>query len=506
MASTILCGCTLIPDYKRPAPPVASSFLDGPAYRDGTQDHAAAAVGTPAVTADALGWRNFFSDPALQRLINIALHNNRDLRVAVLNIESAQAQYRIQHADLFPHIDLTGAGQFEQIPGSTAIAFSGAPGAATGSTGASSVVSTGSQAISFRNFTAGVGFTNYELDLFGRVRSLSKQAFEQYLGETETRRSAQISLIAEVAGAYFSVLADRALVRLTEETLRSETASYDLAKLQLNGGTATALNARQAETAVDTARASLIQYTRQEAQDENALVLLLGQPMPTGLPAGKRLDEQGLVAVLPAGLPSDLLTRRPDIVAAEHNLLAANANIGAARAAFFPSISLTASDGVQSNHLSKLFTGGTTTWSFAPQLTLPIFTAGQNEANLDLAKVEKNIQVAQYEKAIQTAFREVSDALAARGTYGNQVKAQQELVAATADSLQLSQMRYNAGVDSYLPVLDAERSLYSAQQTLLSLKQAQLSQQVTLYKALGGGWIESTGQPVPQTDRLAVRQ
>jgi outer membrane protein, multidrug efflux system len=494
LTTTILCGCSLIPDFERPVSPVASSFPDGAAYRGGPKDHADAA-GTPAVTADALGWRNFFGDPALRRLIDIALHNNRDLRVAVLNIESAQAQYRIQYADLFPHIDLTGAGQFEQIPGSTAVAFSGAPGTASGSTTASSVVSTGSQAINFRNFTAGVGFTNYELDLFGRVRSLSKQAFEQYLGETETRRSAQISIVAEVAGGYFSVVADRALVRLTEETLKSEVASYDLAKLQLNGGTATALNARQAETAVDTARASLIQYTRQEAQDENALVLLLGQPMPADLPTDKGLDEQGLVAALPAGLPSDLLTRRPDIVAAEHNLLAANANIGAARAAFFPSISLTASDGVESNHLSKLFTGGATSWSFAPQLTLPIFTAGQNEANLDLAKVEKNIEVAQYEKAIQTAFREVSDALAARGTYGNQVEAQQELVAATADSLRLSQMRFNAGVDSYLPVLDAERSLYSAQQTLLMLKQAQLTQQATLYKALGGGWVESTGQP-----------
>jgi multidrug efflux system outer membrane protein len=489
LAGTMLGGCSLIPNYERPVPPVASTFPDGPAYQ--------ADPGKPqAVSADALGWRNFFSDPALQRLIDIALHNNRDLRVAVLNIEAAQAQYRIQHSDLFPHIDLNGAGQFERIPGNTAVAFSGTPGVGTGSTGASSVASTGNQAITFRNFTAGIGFTNYELDLFGRVRSLSQQAFEQYLGETETRRSAQISLIAEVAGAYFAVLADRELLRLTEETLKSETASYDLAKLQLNGGTATALNARQAETAVDTARANLVQFTRQAAQDENALVLLLGQPMPTDLPA-KGLDEQGLVADLPAGLPSDLLTRRPDIMAAEHNLLAANANIGAARAAFFPSITLTASDGVLSNRLSNLFTAGATTWSFAPQLTLPIFTAGQNEANLDLAKVQKNIQVAQYEKAIQTAFREVSDALAARGTYGNQLKAQQDLVAATADSLQLSQMRFKAGVDNYLPVLDAERSLYTAQQTLLSLDQAQLTQQATLYKALGGGWVEGTGQPVP---------
>jgi outer membrane protein, multidrug efflux system len=496
-ASVMLTACSLIPDYERPALPVASSFPNGPAYQADANDRAGGS-GRPTVSADALGWRDFFRDPGLQRLIDIALHNNRDLRVAVLDIEAAQAQYRIQHADLFPHIDLTGEGQFEKIPGNTALAFSGAPGAGTGSTGASSVASTGSQAITFRNFSAGIGFTNFELDLFGRVRSLSQQAFEQYLGETETRRSAQISLVAEVAGAYFAVLADRELLRLTEETLKSETASFDLAKLQLNGGTATALNARQAETAVDTARANLIQFTRQEAQDENALVLLLGQSMPTDLP-GQGLGEEGMAADLPAGLPSDLLTRRPDIAAAEHSLLAANANIGAARAAFFPSISLTASDGVESNHLSNLFTAGATTWSFAPQLTLPIFTAGQTAANLDLAKVEKNIQVAQYEKTIQTAFREVADALAARGTYGDQLKAQQELVAATADSLQLSQMRFKAGVDSYLPVLDAERSLYAAQQTLLGLKQAQLTQHATLYKALGGGWVETAGQPAGQS-------
>jgi outer membrane protein, multidrug efflux system len=490
MVATMLGGCSLIPDYDRPVPPVASAFPKGPAARDDADE-------PQAIAADTLGWRNFFGDPALQRLIDLALHNNRDLRLAVLNIEAAQAQYRIQHADLFPQIDLTGAGTFEQIPGSTAVAFGGSPGSATGTgaTGATSVVTTPSQAINFRSFSAGIGFTNYELDLFGRVRSLSEQDFEQYLGTIETRRSAQISLVAEVAGTYFSVLADRELVRLTEETLKSETSSYDLAKLQLNGGTATALNARQAETAVDTARANLIQFTRQQAQDENALVLLLGQPMPDDLPIGKGLGEQGLVVDLPAGLPSDLLTRRPDIVAAEHNLLAANANIGAARAAFFPSISLTASDGVESNRLSTLFTAGATTWSFAPQLTVPIFTAGQNEASLDLAKVQKNIQVAQYEKAIQTAFREVSDGLAAQGTYGIQVKAQQDLVAATAESLRLSQMRFAAGVDNYLPVLDAERSLYTAQQTLLGLKQAQLAQQATLYKALGGGWIESTGQP-----------
>jgi outer membrane protein, multidrug efflux system len=489
LAGSMLAGCSLIPDYERPDAPVAAAFPTGPAYK--------ADSGKGAVTADLLGWRDFFGDPALQRLIAIGLENNRDLRVAALNIEAAQAQYRAQDANLFPQIAATGSGSFESIPGNSAFASGG---------GGSGLTPTGSKAINLRSFNAGIGFTNYELDLFGRVRSLSEQDFEQYVGQAETRRSTQISLVAEIAGAWFAVLADRELVHLTEETLKSETASYNLAKLQLNGGTATALSARQAETAVDTARASLIQYTRQEAQDENALVLLLGQPIPDDLPTPKGLAGQGMVADLPSGLPSDLLERRPDIVAAEHDLIAANANIGAARAAFFPSITLTASDGVSSTHLNHLFTGAATTWSFAPQITVPIFTAGQNEANLDLAKVQKNIQVAQYEKAIQTAFREVADALAARGTYGNQVKAQEELVAATQDSLDLSQLRFKAGVDSYLPVLDAERSLYTAQQNLLALKQAQLTQQATLYKALGGGWVERTGETAPAEEQQAAKE
>ncbi|HVJ55296.1 MAG TPA: efflux transporter outer membrane subunit [Aliidongia sp.] len=483
LAGTMLAGCSLIPDYDRPAAPVAEKFPEGPAYQ--------AVSTTQTVTADMLGWHDFFGDPALQRLIGIALQNNRDLRVAALNIEAAQAQYRVQHSDLFPHIDVSGGGEFESIPAGSAFSLGSLGG---GASSGSAPIPTGSKSAYFRFFNASVGFTNYELDLFGRIRSLSSQAFEQYLGEEETRRSAQISLIAEVAGAYFAVLADRELLHLTEETLKSETASYDLAKLQLNGGTATALSARQAETAVDTARTNLVQYTRQAAQDENALVLLLGQSMPADLPGGGGLDNQAMVADLPAGLPSDLLARRPDIAAAEHDLLAANANIGAARAAFFPSITLTASDGVASDRLSKLFTGGATTWSLAPNISLPIFTAGETQANLDLAKAQKKIQIAQYEKTIQTAFREVADALAARGTYGRQVQAQLDLVAATEDSLNLSQMRFKAGVDSYLPVLDAERSLYTAQQTLLGLKQAQLTQQATLYKALGGGWVENTGK------------
>jgi multidrug efflux system outer membrane protein len=260
--------------------------------------------------------------------------------------------------------------------------------------------------------------------------------------------------------------------------------------MMLDAGTTTRLSLRQVEQSLDTANANLAQYTRQVAQDENALTLLLGEPIPADLPSGNGLLDQGLLANLPAGLPSDLLTRRPDILAAEHTLLAANANIGAARAAFFPSITMTASAGVASNQLNNLFTAGATTWLFSPQLNVPIFTWGKNAGNLDYAKLQKDIDIADYEKAIQTAFREVADALAARGTYGDQLRAELALIVAASDSYDLAQMRFRTGVDSFLAALDSQRTLYSAQLTLVTIKQAELTNLVTLYKVLGGGWNE----------------
>jgi outer membrane protein, multidrug efflux system len=376
----------------------------------------------------------------------------------------------------------------------------GCPGATASP---ATTINTGSENVSYRFYNPGIGFASYELDVFGRLRSLTSQAFNQYLGYAETARSAQISLVAEVASGYLTVLADQALLKIIRDTLASETANYDLTNVMFRRGTTTMLSARQAETTVATAHANLAQYTRQAAQqDEDALVLLLGEPIPTDPPRGKSLSEQGLLSELPPGLPSDLLFRRPDIVAAEHDLLAANANIGAARAAFFPSISLTGSGGVAGSQLSQLFTKGGLTWSFEPQISIPIFTGGQNEANLDLAKVQKNIQIAQCEKTIQTAFREVSDALAARTTYIDQVKSQRQLVNAAADEVRLSTQRFRAGVDNYLPLLEAQQSLYSAQQTLLSLNQARLANLVTLYKALGGGWREHNAPPATATQPL----
>ncbi|HXI68091.1 MAG TPA: efflux transporter outer membrane subunit, partial [Steroidobacteraceae bacterium] len=393
----------------------------------------------------------------------------------------------VERGNLFPAISATGAGLAARLPANGALPL----GRVAGS-GGNTQVSSGSTATTLHYYSAGIGFTNYELDLFGRQRSLTTQAFEQYLAQSESRRSTQISLVAEVATDYFAVLADEALMQLTRETLQNEIESYELTMAMYQRDTTTLLSLRQAESAVEAARANLAQYERQLAQDTHALALVLGQEIPADLPPPKDMNAEGLLAQVPEGLPSNLLTHRPDILSAEHTLRAANANIGAARAAFFPSIQLTASGGTASNRLKNLFSAGSSTWSFAPTITLPIFTGGQNRANLDLAHIEKNVTIAQYELTIQTAFREVSDSLSARGTYIDQRRAQQALVAADADAYRLAEMRFRSGVDNYLATLDAQRSLYAAQQGLVTVRQAELANQVTLYKALGGGWQPHT--------------
>jgi len=488
LAATALGACTMMPHYERPQSPVPNRWpADTPAPAAGAVAAPGAGAAPPIVSADQIGWRDFFTDPRLQRLIVIALENNRNLRIAVLNVSASEAQFRIERGNLFPAIAATGSGLSERLPANGGIPLGGAGGSS-----GNALVPSGAGATTFRYYTAGIGFTNYELDLFGRQRSLTTQAFEQYLAQGESRRSTQISLVAEVASDYFAVLADEVLVKITQETLQSETESYQLTQAMYAHDTTTLLSLRQAESAVDAARASLAQYQRQLAQDGHALTLVLGQEVPADLPSGKDLSAEGLLAAVPEGLPSELLTHRPDVLGAEHTLRAANANIGAARAAFFPEIQLTASGGTASGRLNGLFRAGTGTWTFAPTITLPIFNGGQNVANLDLARIEKNVAVAQYELAIQTAFREVSDALSARGTYVEQRHAQEALVAADAEAVRLAQMRFRSGVDSYLATLDAERSLYSAQQGLVSVRQAELANRVTLYKALGGGWQQNT--------------
>ncbi|WP_158742930.1 efflux transporter outer membrane subunit [Acidisphaera sp. L21] len=466
-----LSGCTLIPDYFRPGLPVSDSYPSGPAF-GGPGSVPGNVAGVPAAS---LGWRDFFTDPVMQDLITLSLENNRDLRVAALNVSAAEAQYRIQHASLFPTIDATASGDFEREPAG-----------ATGSSGA----------LHINAYSLGLGAASYELDVFGRLRSLSRQAQERYLSSAETQLSTQIGLVASVASYYLAWLADRDAIRVSTDTAKAQQRSYDLERLILSQGSGTASDVAQAESTLRTAQASLEQYTRQAAQDLDQIVLLVGAPLPpdlqTRMMAQAGLGDKSVFPVLPAGLPSDLLTRRPDIRAAEHTLLAANANIGAARAAFFPSVVLTGSGGTTSGTLGSLFGAGTASWLFQPQISVPIFDAGSNFANLDYAKLQKRIEIANYEKAIQSAFHDVADALAARATYTRQVDAQTKLVAADTRFFNISQLRVNAGVDTYLNELVAQSSLFGAQLNLVSLRLAEQQNLVTLYKALGGGWTDRT--------------
>jgi multidrug efflux system outer membrane protein len=491
-----LAGCTLEPHYQRPQPAVTPQWPAIPqSSATPAGDSAAstdAAPDTSQRSAAQIGWREFFTDPQLQTLIEQALKHNPDAQIATLNIAAARAQYQIQRAQLFPKISATATETVEKFPAAVAPLASGAgTGSGTG-TGAGGIGASSGSGV-FRFFDVGVGFTSYELDLFGRIRSLNHAKLQQYLGFVETRRSTQISVIAEVANAYLSWLADQKLLRITEDTLSSQQQSLELIRMSFEGGVATALDLHQAEITVATAQANLAQYRRQVAQDQNALIVLLGAPMPSDVAADLDLDEETLLTDLPAGVPSEVLVQRPDILAAEHNLVAANANIGAARAAFFPSILLTGSYGTASTQLSGLFKQGSTAWTFSPQISLPIFAGGANVASLDLAKVQKNILVVQYEQAIQSGFREVADALAGRATLDSQVAADTALLQASSETFRLSNMRFTGGVDNYLGVLDAQRTLYTAQQSLVTVKLARLQNLVTLYKALGGGWYERSG-------------
>ncbi|MEJ2802944.1 efflux transporter outer membrane subunit [Comamonadaceae bacterium PP-2] len=453
-AALVLAGCSLAPKYERPAAPVAATFPQAPA-----------AVASQAAAAD-IGWQDFFADARLKRLIRIALDNNRDLQVSALNVQRAQAQFRIQRAAQLP--TLNGAiTETRQSPG-------------------------GSENVA----TIGVGITSYELDFFGRIQSLKDAALSTYLANEATRKTSQISLVSAVATGYLTLLADDQLLRVTRDTLQTREDSFKLTQLKFDNGVSSELDLRQSEGLVESARASLAQLERQRAQDLNAMVLLLGTPTwPADVPLdGQALGGQtDLLAKIPVGLPSDLLVNRPDIVASEQSLLAANANIGAARAAFFPRITLTGSFGRASTGLSNLFDESTKAWSFAPQLSVPIFDWGANRANLDVAQVDRDIATANYEKAIQSAFSEVADALAGNATWDEQLRATQAQLKAAQTTFQLSDLRYRNGVSSYLDLLDAQRTLFTTQQTAITVQLAQLQNQVTLYKVLGGGWTaEST--------------
>jgi multidrug efflux system outer membrane protein len=461
--AAVLDGCTLAPQYTRPEAPVPADWPTGAAYQD------AATTGAPE--SQELRWQEFITDEKLQKVIEASLNNNRDLRLAALNVERARALYGIQRAELLPTLNAVGSGVKERVPAD---------------------LSTTRERMTVEQYSVDLGIISWEIDFFGRIRSLKDRALEEYLATEQARHSAQILLVSAVANAYLSLAADRESLKLAETTLETQKRAYDLIRRRCDVGLASELDLNQAQTQVDTARGDIARFTRFAAQDENALNLLVGSPTPRELlPAD--LGSVNPPKEISPGMSSEVLLRRPDIMAAEHQLKAANAFIGAARAAFFPRISLTTAIGTASSELSGLFESGSGTWSFAPLIVMPIFDARLWSA-YDVTKVEKEIALAQYEKAIQTAFREVADALAARGTADQQVSAQQSLVDALARTYHLSNVRYIQGIDSYLGVLDAQRFLRAAQLVLIAIRLGNLANQVRLHAVLGGGGDQAMPQ------------
>ena len=448
-----LSGCQILPEFMLPKAPVPEKFP---------------APAAEAKAAADSGWREFFRKPEQQQVIAQALANNRDLKTAALRLEEARAVYGIQRADQLPTINATAAGTRTRAL-------------------------LGANRVEYTSYSVGLGMTAFELDFFGRVKNLSDAALAQFFATEEAQRSAQIALVGEVAKLWLNERALAEQVQIAERTLKARQTSYELVKQRFDAGISNALDLRQSETLVQSASSAALALKRQHAQSRNALVLLTGSGSP--LPEQQAtLSAQVITADIGAGLPSDLLEHRPDIRAAEQQLRANQANIAAARAAFFPRISLTAALGLASPSLSGLFNGGSQTWNFTPALSLPIFDNGRNEANLDLAKVRANIAVANYEKAIQVAFREVADALDARATLADEIKAQEAVRNAQAARLELAQARYKNGVSNYLDVLDSERELYAAEQQLLATRLLRLTNAVDLYRSLGGGLNEAGKQ------------
>ncbi|OPX93299.1 MAG: Outer membrane protein OprM precursor [Syntrophorhabdus sp. PtaB.Bin006] len=463
LAILCLTGCTMAPRYTRPDAPIPEDWPSGTAYKEMKAE-------SEAPEAQELEWQEFFTDERLQKVIAMALDNSRDLRIAALNVERARAIYGIRRGDLLPMVSAAGSMNKERVPADLA--------------------DSGRAKIS-DYYSVNLGIISWEIDFFGRIRSLKDQALEEYLATEHARRGTQIILISAVAEAYLALAADREALKLSQSTLAAQEASHNLIQQRYNFGVTNELDLRRAQTQVDIARRDVALYMQRAAQDENALNLLTGVSVP------KELLPSDLGSVTPPkeispGVSSEVLLRRPDILATEHQLKAVNASIGAARAAFFPRISLTTTIGTASYELSRLFQAGSSTWLFAPQATMPIFDTRLWSA-LRGVTVERDIAVAQYEKAIQTAFKEVADALAQRGTVEDQLAAQESLVRASADTYRLSDARYSKGIDSYLSVLDAQRSLFAAQQGLIAIRLARLTNLVTLYKVLGGGDDLSSG-------------
>ena len=462
LAGSALSACNLAPNYVRPSGAVPAALPEGGVYPR-------AATDAPDVTA--IGWRDFFTDDRLRQVIQLGLDNNRDLRVAAANVLQARAQYRVQRADILPSISANGSATYTNSASAAATTGGAAGGGST----------------DIQYFQANVGFSAFELDLFGRLRNLSKAALEQYFATEEAQRTTRISLIAEIATAWLTLASDQDQLRLSQNTLKTFEQTLDLTRAQFRIGIASELESRQAETNYQAARNDIAALQTKIAQDQNALNLLVGTTVTADLLPAALGDGRVTRDALPANLSSEVLLRRPDVLQAEHQLIAQNANIGAARAAFFPRISLTAALGTISSGLTGLFGAGTGTYNVAPSVALPLFDAGRNKGNLDYAKASQQAAVATYEKTIQTAFREVADALAQRGTIDEQVSAQTARASAAQVAAKLSDARYRAGVDSFLVALDAQRTAYAAEQQLVTTRTTRSSNLIELYRALGGG-------------------
>jgi outer membrane protein, multidrug efflux system len=456
LALLVLSACQLAPEQQAIELPVP-------------QNYALASEGS-GIKASELHWQKFFSNPKLQQLIDLSLANNKDLQIAALNVQRVRSLYQIEDSALYPSLDLNASGTRQRLP--------------------ADLTGTGTAQIN-QQYSATVGITSYELDFWGKVRNQSEQALQQLYSTEQAQLSSQISLVAELANAWLTYAADQQLLELATHTLHSQQKTLELTEQSYHLGAASALTLQQVKSTVATAKVDIARYQRLLQRDKNALDLLTGTQVSEQLLPDRPLSKLLQLPELPAGLPSDLLQQRPDLKAAEHDLLAANANIGIAKAAFFPSISLTANAGSASAELDNLFKGGSGSWSFIPSVNLPIFNRGRTQANLEVAEAQQQLALVTYQQKIQQAFREVSDGLADREGYAAQLQAQQDLANSNQQSFILSEARFKQGADSYLQVLDAQRSWYSAQQQLISGQQALLASQISLYKVLGGGWQNS---------------
>lgn len=476
--STLLMAsaCNLAPDYHRPDPKVSSN------YPKDTYSRREAAT----QRVSDLGWEDFFTDPRLKKLIQLTLENNRDLASQMAAVVGQRGQYQVQNAALFPTISAGGSAMY-MSPSETA-GFSFAPGS-------------GASVGTLRFYQTSIGFSSYEIDLWGRVRNLSRKEKESTLNAAENLRNLWITTVSQVAETYIRWLADRQLLSLAQKTHDARQKTWNLTKLSYDHDQVDALTLAQVSSQLEQANSDIAQQTRAVADDEHALQLIVGTTLPDDLPPPSPMGQQTMVTDLPEGLPFDLLTQRPDIQAAEHTLRGANASVGAARAAFLPRVTLTASEGTSALMFRKLFSNMAETWSISPNISIPLLTWGQNQGNLRSAKAQAAQGAAQYQKAVQVAFREVSDALTARETYRDQAVSMDRYVVQSQQAYELAQMRFRSGIDTYLTTLEQERQLYAAQQSQVAVHAARFQNMVTLYRTLGGGWSQKTRKTAAPSEK-----